>query len=129
MARPMMRRWISEAYEGTAYRVSARALHNRGLIRVEGRGPTWTAKITAEGRRLLKEQARRSPLAVTKNSSRTCMAGAPTGRTGTRRGLHEMSLGPPGRSARLGARRSPPSGKARCLLQPVLLYWLRERDA
>jgi hypothetical protein len=33
------------------------ALHNRGLIRVEGRGPTWTAKITAEGTRLLKEQS------------------------------------------------------------------------
>src|SRR5487761_1457463 len=56
--------WVSGGckggtYEGTSYRVSARALHNRGLIRVEGRGPTWTAKITAEGRRLLKEQARR----------------------------------------------------------------------
>ncbi|HEV3380689.1 MAG TPA: hypothetical protein VG142_06885 [Trebonia sp.] len=56
--------WVSGgckdgAYEGTSYRVSARALHNRGLIRVEGRGPTWTAKITAEGTRLLKEQARR----------------------------------------------------------------------
>lgn len=46
-------------YEGTSYRVSARALHNRGLIRIEGRGPAWTAKITAEGTRLLKEQARR----------------------------------------------------------------------
>jgi hypothetical protein len=56
--------WVSGGckggtYEGTSYRVSARALHNRGLIRVEGRGPTWTAKITAEGRRLLKEQASR----------------------------------------------------------------------
>ncbi len=56
--------WVSGGckggiYEGTSYRVSARALHNRGLIRVEGSGPTWTAKITAEGRRLLKEQARR----------------------------------------------------------------------
>jgi hypothetical protein len=56
--------WVSggckgRTYEGTSYRVSARGLHNRGLIRVEGRGPTWTAKITAEGRRLLKEQARR----------------------------------------------------------------------
>ncbi|MDX6390409.1 MAG: hypothetical protein QOJ73_1472 [Streptosporangiaceae bacterium] len=56
--------WVSGGckggtYEGTSYRVSARALHNRGLIRIEGRGPTWTAKITSEGRRLLKEQARR----------------------------------------------------------------------
>jgi hypothetical protein len=46
-------------YEGTSYRTSARTLHNRGLIRIEGRGPTWTAKITAEGSRLLKEQSRR----------------------------------------------------------------------
>jgi hypothetical protein len=56
--------WVSGgceegSYEGPSYRVSARALHNRGLIRIEGRGPTWTAKITAEGTRLLKEQARR----------------------------------------------------------------------
>jgi hypothetical protein len=56
--------WVSVgckdgSYEGTSYRVSARALHNRGLIKVEGRGPTWTAKVTAEGTRLLKEQARR----------------------------------------------------------------------
>jgi hypothetical protein len=56
--------WVSGGcedgvYEGNSYRVSARALHNRGLIRVEGRGPAWTAKITAEGTRLLKEQARR----------------------------------------------------------------------
>ena len=56
--------WVSGGckggtYEETSYRVSARALHDRGLIRVEGRGPAWTAKITAEGTRLLKEQARR----------------------------------------------------------------------
>jgi hypothetical protein len=56
--------WVSggcedRVYEGNSYRVSARALHNRGLIRVEGRGPAWTAKITAEGTRLLKEQGRR----------------------------------------------------------------------
>jgi hypothetical protein len=48
--------WVSGGckggtYEGTSYRVSARALHNRGLIRVEGRGSAWTAKITAEGTR------------------------------------------------------------------------------
>lgn len=56
--------WVSGGcedgvYEGNSYRVSARALHNRGLIRIEGRSTTWTVKITAEGRRLLKEQARR----------------------------------------------------------------------
>ena len=56
--------WVSGGckdgiYEGTSFRISARALHNRGLIRVEGRGPAWTAKITLEGTRLLKEQSRR----------------------------------------------------------------------
>jgi hypothetical protein len=56
--------WVSGGcedgvYEGNSYRVSARGLHNRGLIRVGGRGPAWTAKITAEGTRLLKEQGRR----------------------------------------------------------------------
>jgi hypothetical protein len=55
--------WVSGGcqqgiYEGNSYRVSARALHNRGLILVEGRGPAWAAKITAEGTRLLKQQAR-----------------------------------------------------------------------
>jgi ATP-dependent exoDNAse (exonuclease V) alpha subunit len=56
--------WVSGGckggtYEGNSYRVSARALHNRGLILVEGRGTAWTATITAEGTRLLKQQARR----------------------------------------------------------------------
>ncbi|MFT4262471.1 MAG: hypothetical protein QM572_03750 [Nocardioides sp.] len=56
--------WVADecrdgVYEGTAHRVSARALHNRGLIRVAGRGDTWTATITPEGTRRLKEQAER----------------------------------------------------------------------
>ena len=34
-------------------------MHNRGLIQVKGRGPAWAAKITSEGKRLLKDQARR----------------------------------------------------------------------
>jgi hypothetical protein len=56
--------WVSGGreygiYKGTSYRVSARALHSHGMIRVEGRGPAWTAKITAEGTRMLKEQGRR----------------------------------------------------------------------
>lgn len=56
--------WVADGcpdgvYEGTAYRVSARALHNRGLISVSGRGPTWTAKITAQGAARLKEEQRR----------------------------------------------------------------------
>lgn len=64
MAQFDLLRWVSGGcedviYTGTSFRISARALHNRGLIRVEGRGPAWTAKITAEGTRLLKEQGRR----------------------------------------------------------------------
>jgi hypothetical protein len=64
VAQPDLLGWVSRGcaggvYEGTSYRVSARALHNRGLVRVAGSGRTWTAKITAEGERLLKEQARR----------------------------------------------------------------------
>ncbi len=56
------------------------------------------------------------------------MAGAPTGRTGTRRGLPGISLG------LLAADLAQEHGglapdKARCLLQPVFLYWLHERDA
>lgn len=56
--------WVSRgcpagAYEGTSYRVSVRALHNRGLVKVEGSGRTWAAKVTADGERLLREQARR----------------------------------------------------------------------
>jgi hypothetical protein len=56
--------WVSRGcgdgvYEGTSYRTSARALHNRGLIQIAGSGRTWTAKITPEGTRLLKEQTRR----------------------------------------------------------------------
>lgn len=57
-------KWVSHGceegvYDGSSYRVSARGLHNRGLIQVEGRGKTWTATITPEGTRLLKEQAQR----------------------------------------------------------------------
>lgn len=46
-------------YEGTSHRVSARALHNRGLIRVARQGKTWVAKITPEGSRRLAEQTQR----------------------------------------------------------------------
>jgi hypothetical protein len=56
--------WVSRGcpagvYEGTSYRVSVRALHNRGLVKVEGSGRTWAAQVTADGERLLREQARR----------------------------------------------------------------------
>ncbi|WP_254593078.1 hypothetical protein [Prescottella equi] len=56
--------WVSNGcpggvYEGSSHRVSARGLHNRGFIRVVGKGKSWTAKITPEGVHCLKEQAKR----------------------------------------------------------------------
>lgn len=57
-------RWVSEgckdgAYEGTSHRVSARSLHNRGLVRVTGKSATWNASITPEGTRMMEAEARR----------------------------------------------------------------------
>lgn len=57
-------RWVADGckddvYEGTSHRVSARALHNRGLLRVSGSGKTWTARITPDGTRRLKEETKR----------------------------------------------------------------------
>lgn len=57
-------RWIADGcpegiYEGGAHRVSARALHNRGLVRVSGQGSTWTASITPAGKSRLDEEAGR----------------------------------------------------------------------
>lgn len=57
-------RWVAEGcpdgvYEDTSHRVSARALHNRGLIKVDGRGATWSAKVTPEGARRLQEEVKR----------------------------------------------------------------------
>jgi hypothetical protein len=46
--------WVSDGcadgvYDGTAHRLVARALHNRGLIVVKGNGPSWMARMTDEG--------------------------------------------------------------------------------
>ena len=51
-------KWVSGGcadgiYEGTAHRVVARALHNRGLIVVKGNGSSWVARMTDEGTRYL----------------------------------------------------------------------------
>jgi hypothetical protein len=57
-------RWVGAGckdgvYEGSSYRVSARALHNRGFLCVSGSGTTWAARITADGTRRLQEEAKR----------------------------------------------------------------------
>lgn len=57
-------RWVADGckegvYQNTSYRVSARALHNRGLLSVAGNGKSWTASITPEGCRRLDEEAKR----------------------------------------------------------------------
>jgi hypothetical protein len=36
-----------DRFDGNAHRVSARALQRRGLVEITGRGPRWTARITA----------------------------------------------------------------------------------
>lgn len=46
-------------YESRSHRVSARALHNRGFLRVSGSGETWAVEITAEGTRRLQEEVKR----------------------------------------------------------------------
>lgn len=48
-------RWIGDGcpdgvMEGTLHRISAGALRNRGLVKTTGRGPSWSATITAAGR-------------------------------------------------------------------------------
>lgn len=57
-------RWVAAGckegvYEGSAHRVSARALHNRGFLQVSGSGAGWAARITADGTRRLQEEAQR----------------------------------------------------------------------
>ncbi|RRJ85586.1 hypothetical protein EG850_12765 [Gulosibacter macacae] len=39
-----------DVYSDWSHRVSARALHNRGLIEVRGRGEKWSAALTDDGR-------------------------------------------------------------------------------
>jgi hypothetical protein len=57
-------RWVAEGckdgvYEGSSYRVSARALHNRGLLHISGSGSTWAVGITPDGTRRLQEEGKR----------------------------------------------------------------------
>jgi hypothetical protein len=51
-------RWIGDGcpggvMEGDKHRISAAALRNRGFVTTSGRGDTWLAKITGEGREYL----------------------------------------------------------------------------
>jgi hypothetical protein len=54
-------RWISEGCpdgvvaDSASARISAAALRNRGLVRTSGRGPSWTAMITAAGTEYLRQ--------------------------------------------------------------------------
>lgn len=59
-------RWIADGCpEGVmkdySHRISAAALRARGLVRVSGRGATWTATVTAAGREYLERAAGPSP--------------------------------------------------------------------
>lgn len=57
-------RWVADGsptgiYEGATHRITARALHNRGLVEVSGKGASWQATITRQGEaRLAEEDAR-----------------------------------------------------------------------
>lgn len=51
-------RWVEEGcpegvYDGVYHRISVAALRNRGLVQVHGRGASWSATITTEGREYL----------------------------------------------------------------------------
>lgn len=51
-------RWIDDGcpdgvYEGVHHRISVAALQRRGLVEVTGRGPSWSAAITGDGRAYL----------------------------------------------------------------------------
>jgi hypothetical protein len=51
-------RWIADGcpddvMDGDSHRISAAALRNRGLVKTSGRGATWTATITDDGRKYL----------------------------------------------------------------------------
>ena len=55
--------WVAEGcpegrFEGTAHRISVRALHTRGLVRIRGRGASWRCEITPAGQQHLDDRAR-----------------------------------------------------------------------
>jgi hypothetical protein len=51
-------RWIAEGcvggvMDGNSHRISVAALRKRGFVKITGRGPTWSAQVTAAGREYL----------------------------------------------------------------------------
>jgi hypothetical protein len=59
-------RWIGDrcpdnAVDGISARISAGALRRRGLVRTTGRGPTWAATITSDGKDYLEKVDGRNP--------------------------------------------------------------------
>jgi len=59
-------KWIgngcpSGVYDGVAHRISAAALARRGLVRVAGHGPKWSATITGDGKAYLERLASPKP--------------------------------------------------------------------
>jgi len=45
--------WLDDVMVGVSYRITAAALRGRGLVKIDGRGPTWSTSITDAGRALL----------------------------------------------------------------------------
>ena len=73
----MVLRWIEDdcpvgVMEGNSCRISAAALRNRGLVKISGRGPTWSAAISEAGRAYLEQVDRQTaPLRKDANGSVT----------------------------------------------------------
>lgn len=73
----MVLRWIEDdcpvgVMEGNSCRISAAALRNRGLVKISGRGPTWSAVISDAGRAYLEQVDRQTaPLRREANGSVT----------------------------------------------------------
>lgn len=72
-------------YDGYTHRISAAALRSRGLVRISGRGPTWRAEITDQGRAHLNgermtQKADPAPPAATSNETGSGDLRATTGK-------------------------------------------------
>jgi len=68
--------WIADGspdgrFEGSGHRVSAAALRSRGLVQIQGRGPTWRAELTARGRTQLERDNQAGRSAEDRDSRKT----------------------------------------------------------